>query len=168
MAQQPELPLTGGCQCGAIRYAVHAQPDHASICHCRMCQKAAGNLFGAFAGVKRAEFAWTRGQPKNFNSSAVIARDFCGDCGTPLTYRPLDKDRVSVALGSLDHPERVPVLWQLGTESRVAGFEKLSSLPGKTTGDWMPAERVAGLATHQHPDHETSKWQPRTKPSRSG
>ena len=154
MTGKPSPLLAGGCQCGAVRYALYAQPNNASICHCRMCQKASGNLFGAFGGVKRAEFAWTRGQPKHFNSSEAIARDFCGDCGTPLTYRALDKDRVSVTLGSLDHPEMVPVTKQYGIESRITGFENLCSLPGQATNDWMPAERVALLATRQHPDRD--------------
>jgi hypothetical protein len=149
------LLLTGGCQCGAIRYALYAQPDNASVCHCRMCQKASGNLFGAFAGVKRAEFAWTRGTPKHFNSSQAVVRDFCGDCGTPLTYRPLDRDRVSVALGSLDHPEAVPVTKQYGVESRIPGFAALCSLPEWKTSDWMPPESAPGLASRQHPDHDT-------------
>ena len=146
---------TGGCQCGAVRYALYAAPDGASICHCRMCQKAAGNLFGAFAGVKRENFAWTRGTPKHFNSSEVVARDFCADCGTPLTFRPLDKDRVSVAIGTLDHPEQVPIGAQYGIEARIPGFEQLAHLPAQATTDYMPPERMAKLATRQHPDHET-------------
>jgi hypothetical protein len=146
---------TGGCQCGAVRYALYAAPDNASICHCRMCQKAAGNLFGAFAGVKRADFAWTRGRPEHFNSSEVIARDFCGDCGTPLTFRQLDRDRTSIAIGSLDHPEEVPITKQFGIESRIPGFETLASLPAQKTSDWVEPARAPKLASRQHPDHET-------------
>ncbi len=155
MTENAKPLLTGGCQCGAVRYALFAQPNNASICHCRMCQKASGNLFGAFGGVKRGEFSWTRGTPRHFNSSEVIARDFCGDCGTPLTYRSLDKDRVSITLGSLDHPERVPVTVQYGTESRLPSFEHLCTLPGQATAEWMPPERIAHLASRQHPDHDT-------------
>jgi hypothetical protein len=146
---------TGGCQCGAVRYELYAEPDNASICHCRMCQKASGNLFGAFAGVTRAGFAWTRGHPKHFNSSEVIARDFCGDCGTPLTFRQLDRDRVSITIGTLDHPEKVPVIKQFGIESRVPGFEKLAGLPAQKTSDWVDPARAPKLASRQHPDRET-------------
>lgn len=150
--------LTGGCQCGAVRYALFAQPNNASICHCRMCQKASGNLFGAFGGVKWAEFAWTRGLPKSFNSSQVIARDFCADCGTPLTFRSLDKDRVSVTLGSLDRPELVPITKQYCIESCIPGFDDLSKLPAQKTSDWVAPERVPKLASWQHPDHDTKTW----------
>ena len=159
---QSRQPLhTGGCQCGAVRYALYAEPNNVSICHCRMCQKASGNLFQAFGGVKRAEFAWTRGLAKFFQSSEVIARDFCGDCGTPLTYRQLDNDRVSVALGSLDHPERVPVKTQYGMESQIPGVEKIGQLPGQRTSDWLEPARIAKLASRQHPDHDTCLWPPK-------
>jgi hypothetical protein len=153
--------LTGGCQCGAVRYALYAEPTGISICHCRMCQKAVGNYFAAFAGVKRNDFAWTRGKPGAFRSSEVIERDFCRDCGTPLTYRALDNDRVSVSVGSLDQPDRVHPKKQFGLESRHADFEHLSSLPGATTDSWA-GDRLGKLATRQHPDHETTDWKPPT------
>ena len=44
--------LTGGCQCGALRYHVAAGPAFASICHCRMCQRATGGPFAALLKLK--------------------------------------------------------------------------------------------------------------------
>ena len=67
--------LTGGCQCGAVRYALYAEPD-VGICHCRMCQKATGGLFLASAGVPLAQFAWTKGEPAVFQSSSVAERGY--------------------------------------------------------------------------------------------
>jgi hypothetical protein len=126
-----------------------------------MCQKAVGNYFAAFAGVKRNDFAWTRGKPGAFRSSDVIERDFCRDCGTPLTYRALDKDRVSISVGSLDQPDRVHPDKQYGVESRWPDFEHLASLPSATTNSWA-GDRLGKLATRQHPDHETTDWKPHT------
>ena len=37
---------SGGCQCGAIRFRA-SRFGRSSICHCRMCQKAFGGIFGA-------------------------------------------------------------------------------------------------------------------------
>ena len=38
---------TGGCQCGAVRFRVEGALGDASVCHCRMCQKAFGNFYAA-------------------------------------------------------------------------------------------------------------------------
>ena len=59
-------PITGGCQCGAVRFRI-ARLGRASICHCRMCQKAFGSFFGPLVTAKGLE--WTRGAPARFESS---------------------------------------------------------------------------------------------------
>ena len=68
--------LTGGCQCGAVRYALYAMPERASICHCRMCQKQFGSYFGPFTSVAPGEFAWTRGlaHRAKLDDNAELAR----------------------------------------------------------------------------------------------
>jgi hypothetical protein len=108
MSGKARVELTGGCQCGAVRYRLEARPTGENICHCRMCQKAGGAPFMVFAGVPLANLVWTRGAPKVFTSSAIAERGFCGDCGTPLTYRVVGRDRVSVTIGSLDRPSDMP------------------------------------------------------------
>jgi hypothetical protein len=146
--------MTGGCQCGAVRYALYAEPTHGSICHCRMCQKASGNLFAAFTGVERSDLVWTRGEPGIFRSSELVERGFCRDCGTPLSFRYLDTDRIAITIGSLDKPAGIEIEEQYGVESRLPAFERLHVLPGLTSDDGVPAERLAKLASRQHPDHE--------------
>src|SRR5437879_13716571 len=97
--------LTGGCQCGAIRFALKAVPNRVSICHCRMCQKAAGAPFASFADIEHADFAWTKGKPAAFKSSSIAMRDFCAACGTPLSFqigRASCREGVSVAVASAD------------------------------------------------------------------
>jgi hypothetical protein len=150
--------LTGGCQCGAIRYALYAPPEGAHLCHCRMCQKAVGGAFAALAPVRRADFAWTRGKPATFASSSAAARDFCADCGTPLTFRYLHKDWIDVTIGSLDRPAETPPRLHYGIESRLPWLDSLDRLPEKPTSvEGLPA----GLVSHQHPDHDTPPdWRP--------
>ena len=36
------FPLTGGCNCGAVRYEVTAPLVSASYCHCKRCQRRSG------------------------------------------------------------------------------------------------------------------------------
>ena len=145
--------LTGGCQCGAVRYELTARPTGASICHCRMCQKAGGAPFMAFTGTVRQErFVFTRGAPAIYRSSEIAERSFCAICGTPLTYRLFGRDRVSVTIGSLDRPAEVAPTQQLGIESALPWFAGLAALPASRTEDWLQTIGVAEAGSHQHPD----------------
>jgi hypothetical protein len=146
---------TGGCQCGAVRYALYAEATNPHICHCRMCQKAMGNYFAAFAGVDGGDFAWTRGTPGFFMSSPEVERGFCRDCGTPLSFRYTPRDRESVTLGSLDDPARVPPVGQYGVEARHVFMAMLAGLPGQRTADALPKAWLDGIVSRQHPDHDT-------------
>ncbi|WP_342748559.1 GFA family protein [Devosia submarina] len=84
--QKLDEPLTGGCQCGAVRYKVGVQPINVHLCHCRMCQKAVGGPFAVICPVLKTDFVVTRGEIGWFHSSAVARRGFCRDCGTPLIF----------------------------------------------------------------------------------
>lgn len=144
--------LTGGCQCGAVRYASYAEPVSADICHCRMCQKAVGNLFMAAASVPLDAFAWTRGEPATYMSSSVAERAFCARCGTPLGFRYLAGETIGLTAGSLDQPARARPSKQLSIESRVPWFSELADLPASTTEDDPPPGGLEALRSHQHPD----------------
>lgn len=154
---------TGGCQCGAVRYALYAEPTNASICHCRMCQKAFGSFFAPLAGVSQSDFATTSGTIAIFKSSDVVERGFCNTCGTPLTFRYVDgvawegvANEIHIAMGSLDEPARVKPTMQYGVESRLPWFHELSALKGKSTAESTDAtvlETIEG-SNHQHPDRE--------------
>ena len=147
--------ITGGCQCGAVRYRLSSEPQNAHVCHCRMCQKAMGNYFAALARVPISDLTWTRGAPSIFQSSELVERGFCRDCGTPLTFRYVNTDRINISLGSLDDPKAVPPLRQFGMEGRMPFMSGLTELPGSKTEDDVPAEMMKKLASRQHPDHDT-------------
>ncbi len=100
--------LTGGCQCGAVRFACYAEPQRIGLCHCRMCQKAVAGPFAALAEINHEDFAWTRGKPQAFRSSSLAERDFCGACGTPLTYREIGDPIVELLTGAFDDPRASP------------------------------------------------------------
>ena len=128
--QRIETEASGGCQCGAVRYHVTAVLDTSHICHCRMCQKAAGNFFIALIGVPRDAIAWTRGMPATFNSSDKAARGFCADCGTGLTFRSEDSpDEIDVATATLDDPGVVPPELHLWTSQALPWALAADGLP---------------------------------------
>ncbi|MGI9407827.1 MAG: GFA family protein [Hyphomicrobiaceae bacterium] len=153
---------TGGCQCGAVRYALTEEPSDTGICHCRMCQKASGGPFMAFTGVPRDALIWTRGKPAVFRSSAVSERGYCADCGTPLTYDFLEGDRITFQLYTLDDPSSVSQPdRQIGTESRAAWLDGINEFPGKTIAEDSGEDFVRACVNFQHPDHDTpDDWAP--------
>lgn len=134
--------ITGGCQCGAVRYAFHlGELEKPHLCHCRMCQKATGGLFAALAGGPKSSFEWTKGEPGAFSSSSLASRCFCRDCGTPLSFSYDDpKARLYVTIGSLDEPEPAKIEVQYGVESRISWVELCPWAPDKKTAETAEEE----------------------------
>lgn len=152
--------VTGGCQCGAVRYRSTAILDNAHICHCRMCQKAVGNFFAALVGAPNDALMWTRGTPATFASSDLAERGFCADCGTPLFYRSIGGARTGLTIGSLDDPTLAPPHVQVGMEGRYAFMDGLLHLPdsGATEDDMAEEAPLIATSNRQHPDHDTDIW----------
>ncbi len=150
---------TGGCQCGAVRFRIAGALGEASICHCRMCQKAMGGLFGPFVSVRSEDLVWTRGVQKRFQSSNRVHRGFCGDCGTPLTYE-YGEAMTGLALGAFDRPADVVPVEQLAPEAAVPYFAGLANLPVHPSDEPRAAAHLAGIESLQHPDHDTPEWPP--------
>lgn len=102
--------LTGGCACGAIRYACTAEPLLALNCHCRDCQRASGSAFAAIMRMPAAAFTVTKGAPSFYtvtgDSGNSVSRGFCAECGSPLFSRLSAglSEVVGVRVGSLDDP----------------------------------------------------------------
>jgi len=156
--------FSGGCQCGAVRYRAERLPSNAHICHCRMCQKAAGNYFLPLGSVGNAHLAITRGEPNWFKSSDVVQRGFCARCGTPLFYRTIGGASTEIVLGSLDRPDLVKPTWQSDIYAHMPWFDELADLRAPESGDATEQEhsryQAIRVTNHQHPDHDTTTWPP--------
>lgn len=157
-------PITGGCQCGALRYSCQAL-GRSTLCHCRMCQKAFGGFF--FDPLVTAiGLKWTRGTLSKFASSNKVNRGFCQNCGTPLTYDY--GGEIEVAIGSLDHPELAAPKAQLNLADKLSFVDGLADLPiHMFDADSKEVEFMHSLISHQHPDNETSNWQLRLSDKQS-
>ena len=143
------MEITGGCQCGAVRYALARVPD-TEFCHCRMCQRAVGNVFAALSMVSKDELRWTRGEPAFYASSSAAKRGFCRDCGTPLTFAYDERPRIEVTTGSLDDPEIAPVREHFGIESRLSWLQVNEGLPEHRTGEGADSPvNEGGFRSHQ-------------------
>jgi hypothetical protein len=101
-------PITGGCACGAVRYAVNADPVMMLNCHCRDCQRATGSAYAPVVVVPRSAFEMT-GELRYFTltgeSGGTVERGFCPRCGSRIAgnlgrYPQI----VGLLAGSLDDP----------------------------------------------------------------
>jgi len=145
--------VTGGCQCGAVRFAAALPLGRASLCHCRMCQKAFGGFFGPLVSAASG-VTWTRGQPSYLQSSNRVRRGFCSACGTPLTFEP-DQGPAELAIGAFDDPTAIPPTIQHDLAARMPWFEDLAGLPVRTPEEAAKAEPYfASIISYQHPDHD--------------
>lgn len=148
---------TGGCQCGAVRFRVTGALKDSSICHCRMCQKAFGAYYAPLVSTRGAELEWTRGGAKHFHSSNFVARGFCDNCGTPLTYEA--PDGIAIAAGAFDDPAALPPVVQYGVEGKLPFTDALHALPEHhTLDDIEAAPFLPDIISYQHPDHDTPEW----------
>ncbi|WP_397400458.1 GFA family protein [Phenylobacterium sp.] len=146
------MSFSGGCQCGAVRFRVDGDLGEASICHCRMCQKATGGLFGPYVGAPAV--VWTRGERKRFQSSNKVWRGFCEACGTPLTFE-YGESSVALAIGALDDPAAARPTEQLGSPSKLPWVDGLAELPTHEPTEPRAAAHLASIVSLQHPDHDT-------------
>lgn len=133
MAEQ----MTGGCQCGRVRYRVAVHSDDAYLCHCRMCQRAMGNVSIAFKNVKRAEVVWER-EPDRYASSPIAQRGFCSTCGTSLTFEFPDGENIDLTVGSFDEPGRFRPRHHFGAESLHEQWLDTSDLPRYRSDEYQP------------------------------
>lgn len=149
---------TGGCQCGAVRYALYAEPANPLICHCRSCQKAFGAPFAALATIGHDQFSWSRGAPAWFASSNAVRRGFCAQCGTPLSRQQYDQPRIQISLGSFDDPGKLRPIRQICADKSLSWFTALAALPALQAPEILSPEFHANLKNYQHPDHDTPEW----------
>ena len=141
--------IAGGCQCGAVRYRVTGGLAESGICHCRMCQRAAGNVF---APLVTARGVLWEGTPGRWASSNIAERGFCAACGTPVFYREFSRpeDEFELMIGTLDDPDIAPPDHHVGVESRVAWLKMADGLPEFVTGGRTGSD-PGRIRSHQHP-----------------
>jgi len=124
---------TGGCLCGALRYEATVSESENWYCHCRMCQKATGSAVSTSAIIKKNQLRMLQGIPKFYLSSAAIERGFCANCGSPMFFRPIKEDWISILSGTLDDPEVAPPQGHYGVESRISWLRIVDDLEQECT-----------------------------------
>lgn len=132
------VEVTGGCQCGRIRYVALIADDEAYLCHCRMCQRATGGVAAAFKNLPRNAVTWLT-EPDYFASSSIARRGFCATCGTPLSFEYVEgATQIDLTIGSFDEPGRFRPTSHFGIESRYDAWLDMTGLPGKRSDEHKP------------------------------
>lgn len=100
-----DLPLTGGCLCGGVRFRVNAPLVVATYCHCTRCQRRTGTAASAQARIQPGSLTVTQGEEliRTYAPPDGFPKLFCGACGSALWSRsPDDPEIMSVRLGAFD------------------------------------------------------------------
>ena len=119
--------LTGGCQCGGLRYEVRAQPSRIYVCHCSECRAQSSSAFGISVMVPPAAVRLTQGAPRLWSRRTargkLLACAFCPDCGSRIWHRnDPDGAEMSIKGGSLDDPVDLTGAWHIWTASKLPGI----------------------------------------------
>jgi hypothetical protein len=125
------VKLSGGCQCGAVRYSVEGDPQHVALCHCRDCRKSAGAPMVSWAAFAEEQFTLEQGELTTFNSSGTALRSFCPKCGTGIAYRNAEylPGIVDIQSATLDDPVVLPAGAHIQVAERIGWMEAAHDLP---------------------------------------
>ena len=100
-----ELPLTGGCLCGAVRFEVTEPLVSSGYCHCTRCQRRTGTAASPGARIAPGSLRVLSGEEhiRAYEPDEGFAKVFCSACGSALWSRSQeDPDIFSIRLGAFD------------------------------------------------------------------
>jgi hypothetical protein len=101
----PEFPLTGGCNCGAVRFEVTEPLPIASYCHCKRCQRRSGAAASASAHPAPGSFHIVAGEDQLtvWQPEVGGAKWFCSVCGSHIyADNPSHPDSIGIRMGAFD------------------------------------------------------------------
>ncbi len=100
-----DLPLTGGCLCGAVRYEVSEPLLAAGYCHCSRCQRRTGSAAACSALVVPGSLRVVSGEEllASWDPPGGFKKVYCSACGGALWAQSADDPAVvSVRMGTFD------------------------------------------------------------------
>ncbi|MCB2079183.1 MAG: GFA family protein [Novosphingobium sp.] len=101
----------GGCDCGAVRYRLKAEPITVNCCHCHDCQRQTGSAFAINMLVEAENVELLQGSPKPTRHKSGSGKGQesyrCPSCGTSLwgVYGAAGEGVRFVRGGTLDDPK---------------------------------------------------------------
>ena len=110
----------GGCLCSAIRYRIAGSPISSALCHCATCRRASGAPLVAWLTVNRHQLQLLSGLPEVYRSSQGVKRQFCGSCGSQLSYEMVNRpETIDISTVSLDDPNLFPPTMEVWLDHKL-------------------------------------------------
>lgn len=124
------MTVTGGCHCGAVRYAAEGEPAHHALCHCDDCRRCAGAPMVGWALFPK-EAVTVTGTPVDYRSSEGTTRQFCGTCGSGLFFlnEAVFPGQIDIQSGTFDDPNALAPQACIQTADAPDWIEGMASLP---------------------------------------
>lgn len=141
----PPLPLTGGCQCGLIRYRMLAEPLVFYLCHCRECQRQTSSAFGESLRFRREHLDAGPGLRcilRQSESGKQREGWFCPDCGVRIWHGTQGSAEINLKAGTLDDTSWLVPAGHIWTRSKQH-FVTISA--DDMTYETQPADNYAAL-----------------------
>ncbi|PWE29322.1 aldehyde-activating protein [Maritimibacter sp. 55A14] len=121
--------LTGGCLCGAVRFAIEGPAPPPLACHCSQCRKQSGHVWAA-TDCPREALTVDGAEALNwYRSSESAERGFCRVCGSFLFWRGDGATRVDVAMGALDAPTGLTLAGHIWTADKGDYYDIADGIP---------------------------------------
>lgn len=121
-----DLPLTGGCVCGGVRYELAEPLVSAGYCHCTRCRRRTGGMesVNGMVGADAFELLEGADQIGTWKPDVGLSKSFCRRCGGHLfSGDPAGGGTVGIRFGALDGDPGIRPRWR----------QWVSSAP-----DWYP------------------------------
>jgi hypothetical protein len=111
----------GGCLCSAIRFRISGEPAFSSVCHCATCRRAGGAPIVGWLTFDRGQVEILSGNPRTYRSSQGVVRQFCGTCGSQISYQSVERPTtIDITTASLDNPNLFPPTLEVWLEHRLS------------------------------------------------
>lgn len=125
------MTITGGCHCGAIRYAIEGEALTHALCHCSDCRRHAGAPMVGWTMYRAEQVKVTAGTPKIYHSSQNGRRHFCAGCGAGLLYmnEVMLPGIIDIQSATYDDPELIPARAHIQVAERIGWMKTAHELP---------------------------------------
>jgi len=142
--------IRGACLCGAVTFAIAPPYRWFAHCHCSMCRKHHGSLFGTSLGVARDAFRWLEGTEEivRYRATAAFERPFCRRCGSTVPAVSHDERYWAVPAGLLADDPLVRPRTHIFVASRSPLIELDDALPRHA--GYPPGVALPEIATRQY------------------